>query len=229
MKIRTADLTKSYCVGSAEVVAVNKVNLEINESSFIAIVGPSGSGKSTLLNIIGLNDRPTSGKLFFDDVDVLETSENLRRRIRRERLGFIFQAFNLLPTLNALENVEVPLAFAGRTEREQQKEASALLRMVGLEKRMAHRPRQLSMGEMQRVAIARALVSKPEMLIADEPTGELDSETGKEIIDLLARINKEMKTMLIVATHDEKVVKEADHTYRIQDGKLSTNPQATRV
>jgi putative ABC transport system ATP-binding protein len=224
MKIKTADLTKSYDVGSSEVVAVNKVNLEINEPSFIAVIGPSGSGKSTLLNLIGLNDRPTSGKIYLDDVDVSEISENYRRRIRRERLGFIFQAFNLLPTLNALENVEVPLAFAGKAESEQQEEAFALLRMVGLEKRIAHQPRQLSMGEMQRVAIARALVTKPEMVIADEPTGELDSETGKEIVGLLARINREMKTALIVATHDEKVVKEADRIYSIHDGRLSIKP-----
>jgi putative ABC transport system ATP-binding protein len=224
MKIKAAGLTKSYDVGSSEVVAVNKVNLEISEPSFVAVIGPSGSGKSTLLNLIGLNDRPTSGKIYFDDVDVFEISENSRRRIRRERLGFIFQSFNLLPTLSALENVEVPLAFAGKTESEQQEEAISLLKMVGLEKRIAHRPRQLSMGEMQRVAIARALVAKPEMVIADEPTGELDSETGKEIVGLLARINREMKTTLIVATHDEKVVKEADRIYRIRDGRLSIKP-----
>lgn len=224
MKIKTVDLTKSYDVGSSEVIAVNKVNLEISEPSFVAVIGPSGSGKSTLLNLIGLNDRPTSGKIYLDDVDVFEISENSRRRIRRERLGFIFQAFNLLPTLNALENVEVPLAFAGKTESEQHEEAIALLKMVGLEKRIAHRPRQLSMGEMQRVAIARALVARPEMVIADEPTGELDSETGKEIVGLLARINREMKTTLIVATHDEKVVKEADRIYRIHDGELSIKP-----
>jgi len=221
IKIKTVDLTKSYNVGSSEVVAVNKVNLEINEPSFIAVIGPSGSGKSTLLNLIALNDRPTSGKIYLDDVDVSEISENYRRKIRRERLGFIFQAFNLLPTLNALENVEVPLAFAGKTESEQHKEALVLLKMVGLEKRISHRPRQLSMGEMQRVAIARALVARPEIVIADEPTGELDSETGKEIVDLLVRINREMKTTLIVATHDEKVVKEADRIYRIHDGRLS--------
>ena len=220
MKIKTTDLTKSYHVGSSEVVAVNKVNLEINGPSFSAVIGPSGSGKSTLLNLIGLNDRPTSGRIYLDNVDVFEASENWRRRIRRERLGFIFQTFNLLPTLNALENVEVPLAFAGKTESQQQEKAVALLEMVGLEKRIAHRPRQLSMGEMQRVAIARALVAKPEMVIADEPTGELDSETGKEIVDLLVRINREMKTTLIVATHDDKVVKEADRVYRIHDGRL---------
>lgn len=220
MKIKTVDLTKSYHVGSSEVVAVNMVNLEISESTFIAVVGPSGSGKSTLLNLIGLNDRPTSGKMFLDDVDVFGISENSRRRIRRERLGFIFQAFNLLPTLNALENVEVPLALAGKTQSEQQEKALEVLKTVGLENRITHRPRQLSMGEMQRVAIARALVSKPEIVIADEPTGELDSETGKEIIGLLARINMEMKTTFIIATHDEKVVKKVDSVYKIQDGKL---------
>lgn len=220
MKIKTVDLTKSYHVGSSEVVAVNMVNLEISESTFIAVVGPSGSGKSTLLNLIGLNDRPTSGKMFLDDVDVFGISENSRRRIRRERLGFIFQAFNLLPTLNALENVEVPLALAGKTQSEQQEKALEVLKTVGLENRITHRPRQLSMGEMQRVAIARALVSKPEIVIADEPTGELDSETGKEIIGLLARINVEMKTTFIIATHDEKVVKKVDSVYKIQDGKL---------
>lgn len=221
MKIKTVDLTKSYHVGSSEVVAVNKVNLEISEPAFVAVVGPSGSGKSTLLNLIGLNDQPTSGRMYLDDVDVFGISENSRRRIRRERLGFIFQAFNLLPTLNALENVEVPLALAGETQSEQQEQAVEVLKTVGLENRIAHRPRQLSMGEMQRVAIARALVSRPEMVIADEPTGELDSETGKEIISLLARINREMKTTLIVATHDEKVVNEVDRVYKIQDGRLS--------
>lgn len=221
MRMKTVDLTKSYHVGSSEVVAVNKVSLEINEPSFIAIIGPSGSGKSTLLSLIGLNDWPTSGRIYLDDVDVCDISESSRRRIRRERIGFIFQTFNLLPTLSALENVEVPLALAGKSQGEQQEEAVELLKTVGLEKRIAHRPKQLSMGEMQRVAVARALAGKPEIVIADEPTGELDSETGKEIISLLARVNKEMKTTLIVATHDEKVVKEAESIYKIQDGKLS--------
>jgi len=220
MKIKTVDLTKTYHLGPSEIIAVNKVNFEINEPIFIAIIGPSGSGKSTLLNLIGLNDIPTFGKIFIDDADALLLSSNKRRKIRLLRMGFIFQTFNLLPTLNALENVELPMAFAGKTQKDQRQKAVKLLEAVGLGKRLFHRPKELSMGEMQRVAIARALANNPEIIIADEPTGELDSKTAKEIISLLYEVNRKEKATVVVATHDEKMIDVADRIYMIQDGRL---------
>ena len=210
MRIRTVDVTRSYRVGSSEIIAVNGVNLEINESKFIAVIGPSGSGKSTLLSLIGLNDYPTSGKIFIDEVDASRLSSGQRRKIRNECMGFVFQTFNLFPTLSALENVELPMALAGKPQKEQEEHALKLLKTVGLEHRSNHRPKQLSMGEMQRVAIARALANKPEMIIADEPTGELDSRTAKETIGLLSEINAKEKMTVVVATHDEKIIDVAD-------------------
>jgi len=220
MEIKTVDLTKTYRLGPSEITAVNKVNFEVNEARFIAIVGPSGSGKSTLLNLVGLNDYPTSGKIFIDDADALLLSSSKRRKIRLFRMGFVFQTFNLLPTLTALENVELPMSLADKPQKEQREKALRLLETVGLGKRLFHRPKELSMGEMQRVAIARALANNPEIIIADEPTGELDSKTAKEIIALLFDINRKEKTAVIVATHDEKIVDVADTIYTIQDGRL---------
>jgi len=220
MKIRTTDLTRTYRLGSSEIIAVNKVNLEVRDPTFIAVVGPSGSGKSTLLNLIGLNDYPTSGKILIDDADVSLLSSGERRKIRLFRMGFVFQTFNLLPTLNALENVELPMALAGKPRKEQRENALKLLEAVGLGNRLFHRPKELSMGEMQRVAIARALANNPEIIIADEPTGELDSKTAKEIITLLFDINRRQKTTVIVVTHDEKIVDVADTIYTILDGRL---------
>lgn len=222
MKIETKNLTKLYRLSSSEITAVNKVSLMVEERAFIAIVGRSGSGKSTLLNIIGLNDEPTSGKVFIDDRDVSKLSNNERRKIRLQRMGFVFQTFNLLPTLNARENVELPLALAGKNQREQKEKALKLLETVGLANRVLHRPKELSMGEMQRVSIARAIANDPEIIIADEPTGELDSNTARETIDLLSHINREEKKTIIVATHDEKVVDQADTIYTMQDGKIET-------
>jgi putative ABC transport system ATP-binding protein len=221
MKIKTVDLTRIFRVGSSEITAVNKVNFEVTEAKFIAIVGPSGSGKSTLLNLISLNDYPTSGKIFIDDTDASLMSGSERRKIRLFRMGFVFQTFNLFPTLTALENVELPMALASKSQKEQREKAVRLLETVGLGNRLSHRPKELSMGEMQRVAIARALTNNPELIIADEPTGELDSKTAKEIIQLLFDINKKEKTMVIVATHDEKIIDVADTIYSIQDGKLN--------
>jgi len=220
MRIRTTDLTRIYRLGQSEITAVNKVNLEINEATFIAIVGPSGSGKSTLLHLIGLNDYPTQGKIFIDDADISLLSSRECRKIRLLRMGFVFQTFNLLPTLNALENVELPLALTGKPRKEQREKALRLLEAVGLSNRLFHRPKELSIGEMQRVAIARALANDPEIIIADEPTGELDSKTAKEIIALLFDINRKEKTTVVVATHDEKIVDAADTIYTIQDGVL---------
>lgn len=220
MKIRTLNLTRSFRVGASEIAAVKAVSLEISKPELIAIIGPSGSGKSTLLNLIGLNDYPTSGEIFIDDADASRLSGRERRRIRNRHIGFVFQTFNLFPTLNALENIELPMSLANKSQKEQRERAVKLLEIVGLAQRRSHRPKQLSMGEMQRVAIARALANKPEIIIADEPTGELDSKTAKEIISLLQEINEREKTTVVVATHDEKIIGVADLVYTMQDGKL---------
>lgn len=220
MIVKTIELTRTYRRGLSYIVAVNKVNIEVEETTFISIVGPSGSGKTTLLNLIGLNDHPTSGKILFMGKDVSRLADKERRKIRLQNIGFIFQTFNLLPTLTALENVELPMALANVPHRAQRKRALKLLGIVGLTNRLQHLPRELSMGETQRVAIARALANDPEIIIADEPTGELDSKTAQEMISLLFDINRKEKTAVIVATHDEKIVKLADTVYTIQDGKL---------
>lgn len=220
MNIKTLDLTKLYHIGASEIAAIDRVNFEVNAGEFVAIVGPSGSGKSTLLNLIGLNDYPTSGKVLIDNLDAATLSSRKRRRTRLLRMGFIFQTFNLLPTLNSLENVELPMSLSRKPKEEQRQKALKLLERVGLSHRLFHRPKELSIGEMQRVGIARALANNPEVLIADEPTGELDSKTAKEIIALLSEINESEKTTIIVATHDEKIVEVADMLYFIHDGRL---------
>jgi putative ABC transport system ATP-binding protein len=219
--VRTVELTRKYRRGSSLVVAVNKVNLEIEEATFVSIVGPSGSGKTTLLNLIGLNDHPTSGKVLFTGRDVSLLADKERSKIRLQGIGFIFQTFNLLPTLTALENVELPMALANVPHKMQRERALKLLEKVGLTERLQHRPKELSMGEMQRVATARALANDPSLILADEPTGELDSETGSEIINLLSDLCRGQKRTVIVATHDEKIVKLADVTYRIRDGAIT--------
>ena len=222
MKIKTVDLTKKYRIGPSEITAVDKVSFEVDEARFMVIIGPSGSGKSTLLNLVGLNDSPTHGKVFIDDIDTSMLSNGSRRKIRLSRMGFVFQTFNLFPTLNSLENVEMPMSLAGVSRKQQNEKALTLLDAVGLHARASHRPKELSMGEMQRVAIARALANDPEVIIADEPTGELDSRTAKEIASLLFEIKRNEKTTVIVATHDEKVVDVAEEVYTIQDGKLKS-------
>jgi putative ABC transport system ATP-binding protein len=219
--VRTVELTRKYRRGSSLVVAVNKVNLEIEEATFVSIVGPSGSGKTTLLNLIGLNDHPTSGKVLFTGRDVSLLADKERSKIRLQGIGFIFQTFNLLPTLTALENVELPMALANVPHKMQRERGLKLLEKVGLTERLQHRPKELSMGEMQRVATARALANDPSLILADEPTGELDSETGSEIINLLSDLCRGQKRTVIVATHDEKIVKLADVTYRIRDGAIT--------
>ena len=221
MIIRTVELTRRYRRGSSLIAAVNKVNLEVAEATFVSIVGPSGSGKTTLLNLIGLNDQPTSGKVLFMGKDASLLTDKEQRKIRLQDIGFVFQTFNLLPTLTALENVELPMALANTPRRAQRKRTINLLKKVGLTERLEHRPRELSMGEMQRVATARALANDPSLILADEPTGELDSETGSEIIKLLSDLCREQKRTVIVATHDEKIVELADVTYWIRDGSIT--------
>jgi putative ABC transport system ATP-binding protein len=202
-------------------VAVKRINLKIKEGTFVSILGPSGSGKTTLLNLIGLIDRPTSGKIFFRGKDTSTLTEKDRRKIRLQNIGFVFQNFNLLPTLTALENVELPMALAKVPIKVQRKRALYLLESVGLANRIRHHPGKLSLGEMQRVAIARALANNPSLILADEPTGELDSETGLRIVKLLSDLCNEQKKTIIVATHDEQISKVADIIYKIRDGSIA--------
>jgi len=220
MKIRAEELTRTFTVGSSEIVAVDRVNLEISGPKFIAVIGRSGSGKSTFLNLIGLNDKPTSGRILVDGADTALFSSDKCRRTKLLRMGFVFQTFNLFPTLSALENVELPMSLAEKSQELQRERATALMEAFGLGKRLQHRPKQLSMGEMQRVAVARAMANDPEVIIADEPTGELDSGTAQEIISLFHDVNERDKKTVIVATHDEKIIDVADTVYTIQDGRI---------
>jgi ABC-type lipoprotein export system ATPase subunit len=219
--ITTQALTRIYHLGASTIPAVNNVTLEIEAASFVSILGPSGSGKTTLLNLIGLLDHPTSGKLYFRRQDTSSLTERERRIIRLDNIGFVFQTFNLLPTLTVMENVELPLALRHASLESQRANALRLITAVGLTKRVHHRPKKLSTGEMQRVAIARALVNNPCLILADEPTGELDTEMGFEIIELLHDLCKKQETTVIVTTHDERIAKVADVTYCLRDGVLS--------
>ena len=217
--IRTENLTKVYRMGDAEVYALHDVNLEIQDGEFIAIKGPSGSGKSTLLNMIGCLDKPTSGAVFIDGIDTGKLSENGLAEIRREKIGFIFQQFNLVHTLNALENVALPMFFAGVKRETRLKRAEELLANVGLGDRIYHKPSEMSGGEQQRVAIARALSNDPEVVIGDEPTGNVDTETGNTIMDILEGLNKEGRTIIVV-THDAEIAARAGRTKRMRDGRV---------
>lgn len=217
--IRTEHLTKIYRMGEAEVYALHDVNLEIQDGEFVAIIGPSGSGKSTLLNMIGCLDKPTSGSVFIDTIDTATLTENQLAEIRREKIGFVFQQFNLVHTLNALENVALPLFFSGVKREIRFKRAAEVLKNVGLEQRTYHKPSELSGGQQQRVAIARALANDPEIIIADEPTGNVDSETGKAIMAILTGLNKEGRTIIVV-THDPEIAACAGRRKRMRDGRL---------
>lgn len=220
MTVKTLELTRTYRLGPSFITAISRVNLEIEESLFVSIVGPSGSGKTTLLNLIGMNDQPTSGKVFLRRMDTTLLSERQRRQMRLKSIGFVFQTFNLLPILTALENVELPMSLIGLSQSQQRERAISLLESVGLSERVNHRPKQMSTGEMQRAAIARALANDPWLILADEPTGELDSETGKEIVELLLEMCRQQNKTVIVATHDEKITKVADMVYRIENKSM---------
>jgi putative ABC transport system ATP-binding protein len=217
--IHTEHLTKIYRMGDAEVYALHDVNLEIKDGEFVAIIGPSGSGKSTLLNMLGCLDTPTSGSVFIENINTATLNENELAEIRRDKIGFIFQQFNLVHTLNAVENVALPLFFSGVKREARLKRAGEILKNVGLENRMYHKPSELSGGQQQRVAIARALSNNPEIIIADEPTGNVDSQTGKAIMDVLEGLNKEGRTIIVV-THDPDIAARAGQRKRMRDGKL---------
>lgn len=217
--IRSEHLNKVYRMGKIEVPALRDVSLEIEEGEFLAIVGSSGSGKSTLLNMLGCLDKPTSGAVFIDGVNTASLSESELAEIRREKIGFIFQQFNLIHSLNALENVSLPMFFAGVGRDERLKRAAELLIKVGLEKRMHHKPSELSGGQQQRVAIARALSNNPAIIIGDEPTGNVDSETGDAIMGILEALNREGRTVIVV-THDLEIATHAPRVIRMKDGRL---------
>jgi putative ABC transport system ATP-binding protein len=217
--ILTKDLRKVYSIGEIEVPALRGVNLKVKEGEFIVIIGPSGSGKSTVLNIIGCLDRPTSGNILIDGVDTSKLNDDDLAKIRRERIGFVFQTFNLLHTLNALENVALPMMFAGVPREKRIERAKKLLEEIELRDRADHKPSELSGGEQQRVAIARALANEPKVILGDEPTGNLDTKASGMIMGFLEEFNKNGETLVIV-THDPEVANRADRTIRMRDGIL---------
>jgi putative ABC transport system ATP-binding protein len=218
--VEAVDLKKTYMLGKVPVEALRGVNLKVETGDFLAILGPSGSGKSTMLNLIGALDKPTSGKLLIDGVDISTLSDNQLSDLRR-RVGFVFQFFNLIPRLNARDNIELPLSIAGVGKAERRKRAEELLETVGLKDRIKHKPAELSGGQQQRVAIARALANNPKFLLLDEPTGNIDSKTAREIMRLVKRLNTEQGVTIIMVTHDQQLAKEAKRTVHMFDGTIT--------
>ncbi|MGQ9700304.1 MAG: ABC transporter ATP-binding protein [Candidatus Bipolaricaulaceae bacterium] len=217
--VELREATKVYRLGEVDILALRKVNLSVFPGDFLALMGPSGSGKSTLLHILGLLDRPTSGQVLWEGQDVTRLNGGRLAEIRGSRIGFVFQMFNLVPNLTALENVELPLVFSGVSPRERRKRAEEVLHRLGLGDRLRHRPNQLSGGQQQRVALARALVTDPALLIADEPTGNLDSATGQEILALFSELSKQGRTIAL-ATHDPEAAAVAQVRLRLRDGSI---------
>ena len=217
--ISVKNLKKTYFLGGEEVYALDDVSLSIKEHEFVAIIGQSGSGKSTFMNMLGCLDRPDSGEITLDGTDILKCKEKELSVIRNKKIGFIFQQFHLLPKLSALENIKLPLIYQGMPTKKRREKAVKALKAVGLEKRMNHKPNQLSGGQQQRVAIARALVGEPSLILADEPTGNLDSRSGKEIMMLLHNLYEEGNTIVLI-THDNNVAMEAPRQVQISDGKI---------
>jgi putative ABC transport system ATP-binding protein len=217
--IETQDLWKTYVMGSEEIHALRGVNIQIERGEYVAIMGPSGSGKSTLMNLIGCLDTPSRGTYLLNGKQVGTMNDNELARIRNEEIGFVFQTFNLLPRASALQNVELPLVYAGVPSKDRQDRARASLEKVELGSRMTHRPNELSGGQRQRVAVARALVNNPSILLADEPTGNLDSKTGNEIMALFARLHQSGNTIVLV-THEADVAAFADRIIHVRDGQV---------
>jgi putative ABC transport system ATP-binding protein len=220
--IRIRDMRKVYDLGRTQVVALAGVNLDVGKNEYIAIMGPSGSGKSTLMNILGCLDTPTSGEYLLADEPVAEMDDDALALVRNREIGFIFQSFNLLPRTTILRNVELPLVYAGLSREERMRRAEAALRKVGLADRISHQPNELSGGQRQRVAIARALVNEPSILLADEPTGNLDSHTGEEILALFEDLYLQGHTLLVV-THEDHVANHARRCVRLRDGLIESD------
>ncbi len=227
--IHTTGLGKIYSAGTeAEVVALKDVELTIGRGEFVAIMGPSGSGKSTLMNLIGCLDTPTAGAYYCDGVDVSTLDKEALAALRRDKIGFVFQGFHLLPRMDATDNVAMPLGYARVPHQERRERARAALASVGLADRAGHRPNELSGGQQQRVAIARALVNSPPILLADEPTGALDSKTGEEILTLFKQLRDDGHTVILI-THDAHVAQHADRTYVMRDGELHEQTESEAV
>lgn len=217
--IKLEGVGKSYIMGSEVVNALKDINLDIKNNEFVAILGPSGSGKSTMMNLVGCLDLPSAGAVYLTDNNIAKLSESTLATIRGKKIGFVFQKFNLIPTLTALDNVALPALFQGKTKSERYSKAKELLSFVGLSHRLTHKPNQLSGGEQQRVAVARSMINDPDIILADEPTGNLDSKTGKLIMDLFQKLHKNGKTIILV-THDNNLAKYAKKIVRIRDGRL---------
>lgn len=222
--IKLEGVEKIYRIGMVEVPALRGITLQIKKGEHVAIVGPSGSGKSTVMNLIGCLDKPTSGRVLIEGSDTKSMSEEKLAETRRKKVGFVFQQFNLIPRLTALENVELPMWFAGMNGEERKKRAIGLLKGVGLGDRMQHKPSELSGGQQQRVAIARALANDPDILLADEPTGNLDTKSGEEIVSILEELNRKGKT-LIVVTHERELEKKVRRIIRIRDGRVESDAE----
>jgi putative ABC transport system ATP-binding protein len=227
--LKIENLTKTYKLGKRGVQPLTDLNLEVRKGEFTAIMGPSGSGKTTLLNIVGCIDKATNGKVRLDGIDIAKLSESKLYKIRRDKIGFVFQTFNLIPYLNARENVELAMELAGKFKGQRKQRAKDLLAMVGLSGREQHRPQRLSQGEQQRVAIARALANDPAILLADEPTGNLDVTNKQEIVKLLSDLNQKHGTTIIMVTHDEQVAAQTQRTLFLSEGKIVKDKQAQKV
>ncbi len=223
--IKLEGLSKVYSLGKRNIQALSNMNLQVNKGEFVAIMGPSGSGKTTLLNVLGCLDKPTDGRVLLDGVDVTKLPANELYQIRSNKIGFVFQTFNLLPYLNARENVELPMECKKKSKSERKQRASELLAMVGLSGREEHRPQRLSAGEQQRVAIARALANDPALILADEPTGNLDAKNKYEIVKLLANLNVNQGTTIVMVTHDSHVASQTERLLFLNDGKITKEKQ----
>lgn len=219
--VELKNVSKIYGLGQARVRALDGVTLNIEKGEFMSIMGPSGSGKTTLLNVVGCLDRPTSGEVKIGGRDVTQMSTSELNALRLRKLGFVFQTFNLVPTLTALENVELRLSLAGLNGLEQRRQATKLLKLVGLGGRLKHRPNQMSAGERQRISIARALTNDPELVLADEPTGNLDTAIGREIIALMRDLNRKFDKTFIIVTHNPEVARATDRVVVLKDGKIA--------
>jgi len=227
--LKAEGLSKTYTLNKRKIPALSGVNLQVKKGEFVAIMGPSGSGKTTLLNVLGCLDKPTGGKMVLDQVDVAKLPDKQLCNIRRNKIGFIFQTFNLLPYLNAAENVELPMESTRKSKIERKEKARKLLELVGLGGREEHRPQRLSAGEQQRVAIARALANDPAIILADEPTGNLDTKNKYEIVRLLANLNIDRGTTIIMVTHDSQIASHTERMLLLQDGKSTKEKQGLHL
>ncbi len=226
--VLTKDLIKVYRIGKSEVIALRGLDMQVGDGELVAVQGPSGCGKTSLLNLVGGIDRPTAGRIEVNGTNIVDMTDPQLVKYRREQVGFVFQFFNLVPTLTAEENIQVPMRLASRPSDERDRRTKELLKLVGLENRAVHRPDELSGGEQQRVAIAVALANDPPLILADEPTGELDTKTGHEVLELFQRLNKDLHKTAIVVTHDQRVASIAHRILEIVDGKIvgSVTPAA---